>query len=48
MNKAVNYIIILIIVLILAYFYKATVNKVGSSIFNIIYRNIPTVDFLYY
>lgn len=48
MNKAVSYVLILIIVIILAYFHQATINKVGGATFNLVYRHLPTVDFLYY
>ena len=44
----INYGIILIIVLILAYFYKVTLQRTGSGIVSIISNNLPTLDFLYY
>ncbi len=47
MEKAVNYTFIVVIVLILAYFFKPTLYNIASSLKNIVNLSVPSMNFLY-
>ncbi len=43
-----NYVLMLVIIIILAYFYKVTLQRAGSNIIGTVSRNLPSLDFLYF
>ena len=47
MEKVVNYTFIVVIVLILAYFFKPTIHNIADGLKNVINIGVPSMNFLY-